>query len=307
MTAKTLNHITDLHLLDDAEVAQFATELPGIVSSLRVAARSAKESGQSLADAFPGMTFVSELKDATVFRGADQSLQVDHGAIQKVDAAPAVADHAIERARACVTPEMQAKLNQALFESASHGSALACELLIAQGAQVNCRGRIDSFHGSGTPLHMAAASGHTDVCRLLIKAGANVNARDDQGNAVVRAMHRGSHREVGLLLVAYGADTLHACQPPDSDEAYQNDYPLRVGSTDFKGMSMHTAAVRLGDMERIAELIAQTSLKMDDPGVKEMISTAKSSKKPEILAFIQAQIASNIIANIRQGSAPKGP
>ena len=132
MTAKTLNHITDLHLLDDAEVAevaQFATELPGIVSSLRVAARSAKESGQSLADAFPSMTFVSELKDATVFRGADQSLQVDHGAIQKVDAAPAVADHAIERARACVTPEMQAKLNQALFESASHGSALAFDIL----------------------------------------------------------------------------------------------------------------------------------------------------------------------------------
>lgn len=55
--AKTLAHITDLHLLDDAEVAQFATELPGIVASLRVAARSAKESGQSLADAFPSMTF----------------------------------------------------------------------------------------------------------------------------------------------------------------------------------------------------------------------------------------------------------
>lgn len=289
--SKLLQHITDLHLLDDAEVVLFATELPGIVSFLRVSARSAKESGQSLAEVLPSMTFVSEVKDATVFRSADRSAQVNHGA------------------RAALSPEMQTKLNQALLESAASGNALSCELLLEQGAQVNSRGhlRLDGVQEDGTPLHMAAAKGHADVCRLLIKAGADVNARDDRGNTAIRAMHRGSHREVGLVLVAYGADTLHACQPPDSKEAFQNEFPLRVGSTDFKGMSMHAAAVRLGDIERIAQLIAQTSLKMDDPDVKEMITRAKSAKKPEILAFIHAQIASGTIANIRQGSAPKGP
>jgi ankyrin repeat protein len=49
-------------------------------------------------------------------------------------------------------------------------------LLIARGANVNCRGE-----EGGSPLHEAAGSGQLEFAKLLLDHGANINAKDDNG------------------------------------------------------------------------------------------------------------------------------
>src|SRR5437868_7116213 len=49
-------------------------------------------------------------------------------------------------------------------------------LLIARGANVNCRGE-----AGGSPLHEAAGNGQMEFAQLLLDHGANVNAKDDNG------------------------------------------------------------------------------------------------------------------------------
>ena len=49
-------------------------------------------------------------------------------------------------------------------------------LLIARGANVNCRGE-----EGGSPLHEAAGSGQLEFAKLLLNQGANINAKDDDG------------------------------------------------------------------------------------------------------------------------------
>jgi ankyrin repeat protein len=49
-------------------------------------------------------------------------------------------------------------------------------LLIARGANVNCRG-----DEGGSPLHETAGSGNREFASLLLDHGANINARDNNG------------------------------------------------------------------------------------------------------------------------------
>jgi ankyrin repeat protein len=76
------------------------------------------------------------------------------------------------------------------------------ELLLAQGANVNARGRLGE-----TPLHLAAGSGYTDVAEFLLASKAQVNAMDD--NICYTALHwaaRSGHPDLAELLLANGAD-----------------------------------------------------------------------------------------------------
>lgn len=59
-----------------------------------------------------------------------------------------------------------------LFIAAFFGGKDAVELLIAKGADVNAKNKIDR-----TPLHNAASQGNKDVAELLIAKGVDVNAK----------------------------------------------------------------------------------------------------------------------------------
>jgi uncharacterized protein len=50
------------------------------------------------------------------------------------------------------------------------------QLLIARGANVNCRGE-----EGGSPLHEVAGNGQLEFAKLLLDHGANLNAKDDNG------------------------------------------------------------------------------------------------------------------------------
>lgn len=424
--AKTLAHITDLHLLDDAEVAQFAAELPGMVASLRVAARATKASGLALHEAFPSITFVPELKNATVIRADGRELQVSHQAMQQLDVAQEQTRQLIVKAKDKPTDRVlpahitQEQLDWELLKCAANNKFHACkvllgvganvhasranylfgatplslaafkrnedlcQLLIEHGADVNAvdasnRTPIDVARNSGklelvdmleirrlqasdpemaaqmrahnapptksaiavrqddldealreairardgdlckmmldmgadpmsshpanyignSALHLAAENGSDEVCRLLVERGMDINVRNKNGQTpLYMAVEKSKNKELALMLVSLGADTNHF-------HAYKNKH-LLCGNLNFKGMTMHTAAMRLGDLKRMTELFEDPAQPQDADFLKKLVSEAKSLKKPEITAFIQAHEAKARMNAIR-ASSPKGP
>jgi hypothetical protein len=84
-----------------------------------------------------------------------------------------------------------------LSSAAFEGRAGICEILLAEGADVNI----------GVALHSAAFGGFTACLRLLLRAGADVNARaNDGGTPLHIACHYGRVHAVELLILA-GANT----------------------------------------------------------------------------------------------------
>lgn len=109
MTVHALAHITDLHRLNDEELAQFVRELPGMVAGLRIADRSAQEQGLKLADIFPVVTFDPDLKEDLVLRRdgkevirASVAEMVQGEALDRGASASAMA--VIQRAREAANP-----------------------------------------------------------------------------------------------------------------------------------------------------------------------------------------------------------
>ena len=410
--AKTLAHITDLHLLDDAEVAQFATELPGIVASLRVAARSAKESGQSLADVFPSMTFVSELKDATLIKADGRQLEADHQTMQRLGPAQQQTDLAIAKAKDDFVLRKrpahidQDQLNKALLEATMSNNYHACKVFLAMGADLGSRGAHNQF--TDTPLHFAARNNLDELCRLFLDEGADINLSNAKGETPMscanfarhhaianmisaassldgeekRALRRSQrqqlaeqddfiisqfdldealidgatsgnefvceamldiganpratqsifntgeaaihiaaqrgHERVCELLVSRGVDVnladnhgrtpLHMAVQVGKQKnmglllvslgAHTKD-DISCGNLNFKGMTMHTAAMRLGSLKRMGELLEDPSQPQDQAFLAGLASEAKRLKKPEVTAFIQAHQARGRIDAIR--------
>jgi ankyrin repeat protein len=73
-------------------------------------------------------------------------------------------------------------------------------LLIARGANVNCRGE-----EGGSPLHEAAGSGQIEFARLLLDHGANINAKDDLGKTPLTIATEFKKTEMAKFLRDHGA------------------------------------------------------------------------------------------------------
>lgn len=81
--------------------------------------------------------------------------------------------------------------NTALMAAAAIGDTASVERLLAEGADVNARGRIGN-----TALIYAAQEGHTSVVEILVKAGARVESRNAY-NATARKLALGyGHSEI---------------------------------------------------------------------------------------------------------------
>lgn len=85
----------------------------------------------------------------------------------------------------------------ALMLASAGGSALAAQMLVEQGADVN------ASSGNGTALHYAAANGNYKCLRTLIDMGADIEAEDHKGcTPLLTAVISGNSQCVQVLLAA---------------------------------------------------------------------------------------------------------
>ncbi|MHC4546381.1 MAG: ankyrin repeat domain-containing protein, partial [Planctomycetota bacterium] len=86
-----------------------------------------------------------------------------------------------------------------LILAASAGNKDLCEVLIANGANLEAHGQ------HGTALYEAAIGNYKDIVELLIKNGANLNAQGENGTALHEAAI-GNHKDIAELLIKNGAN-----------------------------------------------------------------------------------------------------
>ena len=87
------------------------------------------------------------------------------------------------------------------IHEAAHNCSTACLcLLLRAGADVNARG-----NNGATPLHIASEAGHVDAAKVLIAAGGHLEARTKINSTPLRFALRRGHREVALTLLRAGA------------------------------------------------------------------------------------------------------
>ena len=106
-------------------------------------------------------------------RGADRNRRDRNGLIPLENAVRgrhlAVAELLLEGVK-------PAALDGLILEAALKGQTEIADLLIAKGANVNCRDK-----AGATPLHQAALKGNTDIANVLLQHGADPNAADGDG------------------------------------------------------------------------------------------------------------------------------
>ena len=191
----------------------------------------------------------------------------------------------------------QDEVDKAFIMSARAGNTGACDIFLDVGAQIDAT---MPQPGIGqTALHEAAKAGHLETAQLLIKRGAAVDCRNDWTFTPLYDAVRENHREVALFLVAHGASTTEFAKKPN-DPDWCNEMPLRVGSTNFKGMTMRQAALKLGDIPRLQELMEQQLPQGESDDYEQLIRMAKQSKMTEVAAFLQAHAASQAIQASRR-------
>ena len=91
-----------------------------------------------------------------------------------------------------------------LFMATARGLAGMCEILLAEGADVN----IPSTINGDSALYCAASRGFTACVRLLLRASADVNARSDDGFTALHAASGKGCVDAAKLLIAAGANLL---------------------------------------------------------------------------------------------------
>jgi ankyrin repeat protein len=84
--------------------------------------------------------------------------------------------------------------------AAAMGKVDLARVLIARGANVNCRGE-----EGGSPLHETAGSGQMEFAKLLIEHGANINAKDDKGKTPLTTALEFKQTEMARFLRERGA------------------------------------------------------------------------------------------------------
>lgn len=90
----------------------------------------------------------------------------------------------------------------ALIDAASRGQTEAVGVLLAAGADVEAKTKIEEK----TAVLLAADQGHVKIVQMLVGNRSNVNARDGNGKtALIIAAARG-HTEIVQLLLEKGAD-----------------------------------------------------------------------------------------------------
>jgi ankyrin repeat protein len=104
----------------------------------------------------------------------------------------------------------------ALQFACMEGHVDIARMLLDAGADANARNSSES-----TALIVAAAQGCHDVVRLLVEDGevrasakVDVNVQDENGWTALQWALLSGHRDVALLLIAAGADVIHARGPP---------------------------------------------------------------------------------------------
>jgi ankyrin repeat protein len=89
-----------------------------------------------------------------------------------------------------------------IHQYSAYGHALAVELLLEKGIEVDARSKCDD-----TLLVCAAsASGHADVVQVLLARGAEINAQGYQGRTALMQGSKWGKVEVVKLLLDGGAD-----------------------------------------------------------------------------------------------------
>lgn len=89
--------------------------------------------------------------------------------------------------------------NKDLILAAEAGNVKEVSRLLADGADVNAKGKDDD-----TPLYAAAYWGHKGVAELLIAKGADVNAVDKGGHTPLAYAIKNEHGSVAKMLRQHG-------------------------------------------------------------------------------------------------------
>ena len=98
----------------------------------------------------------------------------------------------------CGNPEA----DRALVVSIREDDMEAVQQALSDGADVNAKGGMIG----GTPLHDAALNGHKEIAELLIAEGAEVNAKGKPGRTPLHWAAYNNHKEPVILLIGKGAD-----------------------------------------------------------------------------------------------------
>lgn len=98
---------------------------------------------------------------------------------------------------------LAAQLDASLLEAVQTANPYAVSSLLAQGADVNCRGEDGS-----APVHYAATAGDASMLRVLLEARADPNIATPYRDTALHLAAACGNAEVVELLLAAGADAL---------------------------------------------------------------------------------------------------